>query len=84
MSRVTHITVNCPCCGALLQITYDPGDPLLYTCCECECEFNMRAQDIRDYIANRDSHERHVSRPRWNGFTDPHDYPTDGLDDSGW
>ena len=80
-----HITRNnkglvCPSCG-LRDVGLWNSRKQTYHCHKCDCYFNKYGTLLDGFNEPRQNIGR---RSKWNGFTDPDDFPTDGFSSEGW
>ena len=69
---------TCPVCGST-DIGLWNSRKQTFHCHECDCYFNKYGNVINDNIQIV-----HRGNNRWNGFTDPDDFPTEGFGSNGW
>ena len=69
---------TCPVCGST-DIGLWNNRKQTFHCHECDSYFSKYGSVITDFRTHNGS-----KTSRWNGFTDPDDFPTDGFGGSGW
>lgn len=71
--------ILCPMCGSNVVSLYN-SRKMTYHCHSCDCYW--RADGV---IYDNSFLQSYSGRGSyWNGYTDPDDFPTDGLDGGGW
>lgn len=85
---------TCPVCGSTDVVLYN-SRKMTYRCHWCDSYWDQHGTVIennylrnRDNIRNRNTDQQYCNSYRrdesWNGYTDPDDFPTDGLGDNGY